>query len=372
MKWDEERTARAALTWVCPLGNIELATNVAEHGAAEVFAALRSSAEPGSWPARAKAVDPDGIKRDAKSLDLRFLQPTDSEWPTRLADLTQFTIEGQVGGAPLGLWVKGPENLAECVADSVAIVGARAASRYGESVAMELAAELSAPSAGRSWTVLSGGAYGIDAAAHRGALGSGGNTIGVFGGGLHQSYPPGNGKLFDQLATEHLVVSEVAPGMHPTRLGFLARNRLIAALSVGTVVVEAATRSGARNTARWATELSRLVMAVPGSVHSSLSATPHQLIRDGVAILVTSAEDVRALIGTLDGELADTIFGPSTAVDRLKPHQFQVREVLPSRGGLTLGEISILTGLSIPVAYGALMELTASKLAIEKDGRWRV
>ena len=220
--------------------------------------------------------------------------------------------------------------------------------------------------------MISGGAYGIDAAAHRGALAVNGATIGVFGGGLHESYPPGNGQLFGRLVEENLVISEVAPGMHPTRRGFLARNRLIAALSLGTLVVEAAARSGAKNTARWAAELSRVVMAVPGSVHSTLSVTPHQLIRDGVAMLVTSADEVRALVGAMDANKEESSRSSPTNLDRLSPAQFQVREVLPSRGGLSLGEVSVFSGFSIPETVGILSELVALGLAKEKDGRWRV
>lgn len=372
VKWTEERKARAALTWVCPLGNVELAASVADYGAADVFAALRESGESGSWPARAKTVDTKQLIKDAKLLGIRFLIPTDDEWPTQLASLSGAKIEGQLGGVPLGIWARGPGNLAELSVRSVAIVGARASSRYGESVAGEFAADLAEPASGQEWTVISGGAYGIDAAAHRGALAVNGATIGVFGGGLHESYPPGNGQLFGRLVEENLVISEVAPGMHPTRRGFLARNRLIAALSLGTLVVEAAARSGAKNTARWAAELSRVVMAVPGSVHSTLSVTPHQLIRDGVAMLVTSADEVRALVGAMDANKEESSRSSPTNLDRLSPAQFQVREVLPSRGGLSLGEVSVFSGFSIPETVGILSELVALGLAKEKDGRWRV
>lgn len=372
MIWTDERVARAALTWVNPVGSIELATSVADYGAPDVLAALRESAEPGVWPARAKTVDVEQLIKDAKSLGIRFLIPGDDEWPVQLINLAGTKIEGQIGGEPLGLWVRGPRNLAEVSARSVAIVGARASSRYGESVAAEIAADLAEPASGQEWTVVSGGAYGIDAAAHRGVLAVDGITIGVYGGGLHEPYPPGNGPLFARITEQHLAVSEVAPGMHPTRHGFLARNRLIAALSSGTVVVEAATRSGAKNTARWASELSKVVMAVPGSIHSTLSLTPHQLIRDGAAVLVTSAEDVRALVGELRAVSGEEPESTSTVLDRLTAKQFQLREVLPARGGLTLGEISVLTGFSIPETAAVLDELHSLKLAREKAGLWKV
>ena len=169
------------------------------------------------------------------------------------------------------MWLAGGGDLAELAAQSVAVVGSRASTPYGDTVAAELAAELS--ESGRS--VLSGGAYGIDAAAHRGCLAGRTPTVAVLAGGLDQPYPSGHRPLFDRIAERGVLVSELAPGEHPTRVRFLARNRLIAALTPGTVLVEAAARSGARNTVTWANVLGRIVMAVPGPVTSATSVTPH-------------------------------------------------------------------------------------------------
>lgn len=159
---------------------------------------------------------------------------------------------------------------------------------------------MAASLAERGTAVISGGAYGIDASAHRGALATGGVTVAVLAGGLEFGYPRGHSDLFRGIAAEGVLVSECPPDSAPTRPGFLVRNRIIAALSHGTVVVEAALRSGALNTARHARELCRQVMAVPGPVTSEFSAGCHELIRDYGAMCVTSAADVRAHLGLAD------------------------------------------------------------------------
>jgi len=222
-------------------------------------------------------------------LGYRFIIRSDPEWPARLNDLADISFNGRT--IVHGLWLTGPGNLADWVDGSVAMVGARAATRYGETVAHQIAQDLAA-----ARTIVSGGAFGIDAASHRGALMAGGRTIALMPGGLDIFYPPGNSGLFDQIAHSGLLVSEYPPGMTPNRPNFLQRNRLIAALSDGVVVVEGATRSGAANTASWATALGRPLMAVPGPVTSIVSATPHRLIREHTAELVTDAQDITAVI----------------------------------------------------------------------------
>ena len=280
--WDDERLARAVLTLVCEPGHLKLSRLISAHGAAATVDALRRSGDESAWAQRAKKADEAALRRNAEAAGLRFLIPGDPEWPARLDDLGNAVEVQGLGGIPVGLWAAGPLRVNEAAARSVAVVGARAATRYGEAVAGDLAAGLAREPNG--YVVVSGGAYGIDAAAHRGALASQGESIGIYAGGLDEAYPRGNGRLFEELKAEHLVISEMAPGIRVTRAAFLARNRLIAALTIGTVVVEAAARSGARNTASWASELGREVMAVPGSVHSAMSAGCHRLIRDGQAI----------------------------------------------------------------------------------------
>ena len=178
-----------------------------------------------------------------------------------------------------------------CIRDSsdlVTITGARAATSYGEHVAAKLASDL----ANTERVVVAGGAYGIEGAAHRAALASGGDTIAVMANGVDRMYPMGHRELLERVADLGLMVSEVPPGAVPTRHRFLARARLMAALSATTVVVEAGVRSGSMTVARRAHELGRTVGAVPGPVTSATSAGPHNLLQDGLARLVTESADL--------------------------------------------------------------------------------
>ena len=217
----------------------------------------------------------------ATALNLSFLIPGDTHWPRGFEDLGT--------AAPIGLWVYGAvEALA---ADSIAVVGARSATHYGEWAAADIAAGI----ASSGWTVVSGGAYGIDAAAHRGAIAAHGRTVAVLAGGVDVAYPRSNELLFRAIVEHGALVSESPPGTQPLRHRFLVRNRLIAAMSRATVVIEARMRSGASATAGQAAGLGRDVMAVPGPISAAASAGCHQLIRDG-AVLVTSAADVFELV----------------------------------------------------------------------------
>ncbi|CAO0828595.1 hypothetical protein SMICM17S_05162 [Streptomyces microflavus] len=198
------------------------------------------------------------------------------------------------GGPSLRLWAL----------RSVAVVGARACTEYGAHMAATLAAGL----AERGWVVVSGGAYGIDGAAHRGALGAGGATAAVLACGVDRPYPPGHTALITRIAEQGLVVGELPPGDHPTPSRFILRNRVIAALTRGTVVVEAAYRSGSLVTARAARRLGRHVMGVPGPATSALSAGVHELLRAD-AVLVGDAAEVIELVGDM-GELPPERRGP--------------------------------------------------------------
>lgn len=369
--WHEERLALAVLSLVCEPGDPRLGRLVAQHGAWAALEAMRRSAKDSAWTRKARLADETRLVSQAERLGMRFIVPTDPEWPDCLDDLDRCGLVGGMGGAPLGLWVRGEAPVGTWLADAVAIVGARAATRYGEAVATDLAGSLAVGEG--DYTVVSGGAYGIDAAAHRGVLASGGRTIGVYAGGLDEAYPRGNTRLFEQLAADQLVISEVAPGVRPTRAGFLARNRLIAALALGTVIVEAAQRSGARNTATWACELGRTVMAVPGSVHSAMSSGCHRLIRDGQATLVSDSDDVSALLAPMGrGPLLPT-GGVDRPLDHLDPHLLAVREAMPGRGSLTASELALRCGQSVPEVVAALVELDQLGLVRrDEDGSWRL
>ncbi|MEI6621862.1 MAG: DNA-processing protein DprA [Actinomycetes bacterium] len=222
----------------------------------------------------------------AGQLAVRFVLPGSPDWPTQLDDLGS--------RSPLMLRVLGAASLRPAAARSVAIVGARAATRYGEAVAEDLASEL----AHLGWAVVSGGAFGIDAAAHRGALVAAGVSVAVSAAGVDRPAPVANTSLFMRLYDTGAVVSEMPIGAPPSRSRFLVRNRVIAALARCVVVVEAAKRSGARATAREATNLGRVVAAVPGPVTSAMSAGCHEMIRDEHAVLVGCAEQVVELLVT--------------------------------------------------------------------------
>lgn len=216
----------------------------------------------------------------ANSAGLDFLTPAHEAWPTRLNDLDD--------SAPIGLWVKGHGRLADLTQNSVAIVGARACSPYGERLASDLASHLTA----NELTVVSGAAYGIDAFAHQGALAVPGPTIAVLACGADQNYPAAHQNLLTRIAQSGLVVSEAPPGTPAAKHLFLIRNRLIAALTGATVVIEAALRSGSLSTSMWAHSLGRQVWGTPGSVTSPASAGVHAAIRDGVMDILLEPGEV--------------------------------------------------------------------------------
>jgi DNA processing protein len=285
--------------------------------------------------------------------------PGDDEWPVCLDDLGH--------RAPLALWVVGEAHLADVAAKSVAVVGARACTTYGEHVAADLAAGLG----DRGWTVVSGGAYGIDAAAHRGSLAVDAPTVAVLACGVDVAYPAAHDGLLRSVRARGAVVSELPPGARPTRRRFLDRNRVIAALGRGTVVVEAAVRSGALNTAGHADELSRTVMAVPGPVTSPASAGCHELLRTRGAALVTDAADVLDLVGDLVVDASEARRGDARPHDGLDPVTLRVLEALPLRRRAGADSVGRVAGLDAPTVLRALGLLAAAGLADAQDGRWR-
>ena len=313
---------------------------------------------------RASRVSVGAVQRLAAAAGIRFVVPGDDEWPDGLADLGHADPIQRRGGVPVGLWLRGPGQLASLVRRSVAIVGSRAATAYGNGITTDLSVDL----AERGVTVVSGGAFGIDAAAHRGALAAGGPTVGVLACGVDVAYPAANEQLFEQLAREHLLVSELPPGAHPTRVRFLARNRLIAAMSSATVVVEAALRSGARNTAGWALECGRPLMAVPGSVYSRASSAPHLMIRSGQAVLVTNAAEVMELVSATGQDTLPLAQGPRRATDGLSESQLAVYEAVPARRRAAVGDIALAAGVSVPSCLAALSTLEGAGL-VEGDAR---
>ncbi|WP_238146672.1 DNA-processing protein DprA [Ornithinimicrobium murale] len=290
-------------------------------------------------------------------LGARTLLPGDPEWPDALGDLDV---------PPWCLWVRGPLPLNDVPRRSVAVVGARASTPYGNHVAAEIASGAGA----RGFTVVSGAAFGIDAAAHRAALAMETPTVAVLAGGVDRPYPTAHSDLIEQIARTGAVVSEVPPGSSPTRPRFLARNRLIAALATGTVVVEAGLRSGSLRTLRDASGIGRPVGAVPGPVTSMASAGCHYAVREENAVLVTDAAEVVDLLGEIGGDdLAPRRRGPERPEDQLEPLPHLVWSTLAPFRSKTVEELTVQAGLSAREVLGALGDLQSRGMAeLRLDG----
>lgn len=369
------RAARLALSQLVDPGDPEVARDVRVMGPVRVLEEWGyEQSPPGEHRTASRQGDPVTALRRAEELlaaarpSLRWVCPGDAEWPDHLADLDEVDALQRRGGAPLGLWVRGTRRLDETTARLVAIVGSRAATTYGTQMAGDLAAE----TAERGIGVVSGAAYGIDAAAHRGALAADGVTIAVLACGVDVPYPRGHDALLRRIGEDGLVVSELAPGVGVTRLRFLSRNRIIAALTAGTVVVEAAARSGSLNTANWAGRLGRAVMGVPGPVTSSSSFGVHRLIRDGAAELVTCGAEIAESTAPLGSETCAWVEGERRLVDGLSEVERLVLDTLPVGGGTSALDIAGGAHIDRDTATMALGRLLLGGLA-ERDGEgWRL
>jgi DNA processing protein len=370
---EQTRVALAGLSRITEPGDPAVARAVAATGAVEVWEALRrgipvGQVSQGVLPgiaARADGHDPRADLAAAAALGARLVCPGDPEWP---AERLTWDPEGVLDPPPLALWVRGSWPLEEVVERSVAVVGARAASSYGLHVAADLAAGLSQGSA----AVISGGAYGIDAAAHRGALaGAGAPTVAVLACGVDVAYPRGNDRLLGEIAQRGLVVSELPPGSHPTRRRFLVRNRLIAALSLGTVVVEAALRSGSSATLERARLLHRHVMAVPGPVTSAMSAGCHLELRRG-AVCVTRAAEVLEQVGRLGEDVADEPRGPVDVRDGLSDTVRRVLDAVPVRRSAGVAALARDAGVPPLVVQQVMPPLQAHGLVQRTPDGWRL
>jgi len=267
---------------------------------------------------------------------------------------------------PAVLWAVGPERLSDVAERACAIVGTRAATAYGEHVAADLATGL----VERDVAVVSGGAYGIDGAAHRAALAADGVTVAVLAGGIDVPYPAGHTAMLRRVQEQGLVVTEYPPGTRPARHRFLTRNRLVAAMTGATVVVEAGLRSGAANTAAWAKALGRPVGAVPGPVTSSASAGCHALLRANSQV-ITRAEELVELVGRM-GELALEPGRPASPLDGLAEIELRVYDALPARGTRTTDEIAVAAGVPPRQVMGPLAMLELAGLVSRQDGRWKL
>ncbi len=381
------RRARMLLTHVVEPGSEQMGALLEHLSPAEVVPLLRESDDQLTPPVlaaaglsvdtlrlwRARLVDAprrlERTQRHHQALGVRFVAPGEPEWPTQLDQLGPTR--------PLGLWVRGRADLRLWALRSVSVVGARANTDYGLSVTRQITADM----AQRGWTVVSGAAYGIDAAAHHATLSVAGRTIAVLACGVDVVYPPCNADLLREVAHQGLIISEFPSGERVYRSRFLQRNRIIAALTRGSLIVEAALRSGALNTANHAARLNRQVMAVPGPVHSSMSAGCHELIRTGVANLASDARDVLDLIAGL-GECeqpqrrADaTLWGGEDSaapqLPALRPEHAQVLAALGLRVSRDLADLVARTDLPLPTLTAALGTLEAQGRILTCPGGWR-
>ena len=368
----KERVARAALSRLSEPGDPRMARVVAELGAVEVYRLLREERDVAGVytdvASRLRGLDPERELHEAERRGIRFLCPGDPEWPDQLGDLAHAGEVSGRGGSPLGVWVRGPLDLRATCARSVAVVGSRSATDYGAGVSRDLAAGL----AGEGVAVVSGAAFGIDYAAHRGALAVRRPTVAVLACGVDRAYPAAHRSLLDYIADTGLVVSELPPGCAPTKVRFLARNRLIAALTLGTVVVEAAIRSGALSTANWAARLNRMLMGVPGAVTSAPSEGVHELIRSRDAMLVTRTADVLELVSPAGSFLAPTRRGPDRPWDRLTPLEQRVLDAVPARVPAMADAVARTAGLAPREVAAALTRLQERGLVAEGAGGWRL
>jgi DNA processing protein len=360
----ERRLACAALSRAVALDDREFRSLYPRLTPEEVWARLVAGDVPESLAAATRravaAADPE---RDLAFIDAmggRLVCPGDAEWPESLNDLRDRT--------PLALWVRGPASLRDGTARSVALVGSRAATPYGNQIAAELAVDLG----DRGWASVSGGAYGIDAAAHRGSLAAGVPTIAVLACGVDVSYPSGNRGLFEDIAREGLLVSEWPPGASPTRLRFLWRNRVIAALARGTVVVEMGHRSGARRTCTEASNIGRHVMAVPGPVTSAVSVGCHALLRTREAECVTSARDVLELVSPLGDGVPPEPESPGTTRDRLGREAQRVLDALDPLEFLTPDQVAAESQQVAGDVETLLDALCEHDLAVCHAGKYRL
>jgi DNA processing protein len=376
------RLARIALALVVEPGSKDLGDTVATVGVVEALRLLVAGQVPGRICAaaapRLAGTDPYQIasaaQQRAERLGARLLTPEDPQWPHQLADLVR--ISRDMTGEPIHretypphcIWVRGPWPLAEACERSVAVVGARASTAYGNHVAAEIAYGLGE----RGWAVVSGGAFGIDAAAHRATLAAGGTTIAVLACGIDRVYPLGHANLFDRIGEEGLLLSEWPPGSDPHRRRFLVRNRVIAAATRGTVVVEANRRSGARFTLGRARLLGRAALAVPGPVTSAMSAGCHDELRIEGTVLVTGAAHVLEAVGRIGDDLAPLPEPQQSPRDRLGPLQAQVLDGVRPRRARTAEEVASAAGVSARDARRVLPALADLGFVVAGESGYRL
>jgi len=307
--------------------------------------------------------------RQAARIGAELRIPTDPDWPTGFAGLEHH--------APIALWSRGTQEAFRALDRSIALVGARAATGYGEHVTMEASAGL----VDRGYAIVSGAAYGIDGMAHRAALASKGITVAFLAGGVDRFYPAGHDALLTRIVESGAVVSELPPGSPPTKWRFLQRNRLIAAASLATIVLEAGWRSGSLNTAGHANTLGRPVGAVPGPVTSAASAGCHRLLREQLAQCVTNADEMAELAPLADdggprtASFAVPASGPAASAMEASasepgPTLIRLADAMSTRAPRVPADIAARAGLTVAEVHGHLGELELAGEVTERESGW--
>lgn len=357
-----DKRALLTLAHIVEPADSAIALLVAELGAVSAVDLIAAGRVPARHAqglrARLTALDLDREMRKAEALGVQVVVRSDPGWPAALDDLGP--------ARPYALWVKGSADLAELSQRSVAIVGTRDPSSYGQHIARTWTSGLVED----DWIIVSGGAYGIDAAAHRAALDCSGRTICVLASGVDVPYPSAHAPMFDRITERGLVISESPLGVGARRQRFLTRNRVIAALTAATIVVEAALRSGTTSTANAAARLARLVFAVPGPVTSMTSAGCHRLINDQVALLASSLADVRETLSPLGTVLTPDV--PTNPRDVLTNVQARVLDALPARGPLSFEQLVFDAGLDVADTALALAALQQLGFVAADSAGWRL
>ncbi|MDF1478730.1 DNA-processing protein DprA [Leifsonia sp. H3M29-4] len=366
----EERFARATWTAIAEPGDRVAGRLIAVLGAPRALAAVVERWSPAElaaavnglpeteldqaqqrWQPRLNSSNALLALRQAARFGTRLRVPGDALWPDAMDDLGDH--------APLALWTRGTDAALEAIPRSMALVGARAATGYGEHITMEASAGL----VDRGYAIVSGAAYGIDGMAHRAALASHGQTVAFLAGGVDRFYPTGHEALLTRIVEHGVVVSELPPGSAPTKWRFLQRNRLIAAAGRATIVLEAGWRSGSINTAGHANDLSRPVGAVPGPVTSAASAGCHRLIREHGATLVTTPEEMAELAPLQPA-------APHAAGAASDPDGTRVLDALSTRSPRQPRDIAARAGLSVADVEAVLGRLDLDGIVHEAERGW--
>lgn len=365
-----ERRAWAYLAAVAEPPAASIARLVDAVGVRDAAQAVRSRRFPDGHQAVARStasrhhlVDPDQDLLVVDRLGGRLITADDEDWPAWALHGLSTAETSARGGPPLALWTRGPGSIEGATERAVALVGSRAATGYGT----RMTAVLTNGLVDRGRCVISGGAYGIDGAAHRAALAAGGDTMAVMACGLDIDYPTDHGLLFDEIARVGTIVTEYPPGMTASRHRFLARNRLVAALSKAVVVVEAGHRSGAKNTAAWARRLGVPLGAVPGPATSAMSVGCHALISDGDAVLVGDVAGLERLVAP-DG--SDALSSTPAERGETDPFEARVAAALGTRGGVTPAEIARACDADIGRVRSTLARMEVHGRALSDGATW--